>query len=75
MSCFTMRTPLLFLSLFILTACKDTPSASTTPETSAEALDASEFTNVLAPVIDPAKLDTLKGNDDSTLGRKRNALG
>ena len=61
-----MRTLLLFLSLFIVTGCKDTPSASTPPETSAEALNASEFTTVLAPLIDPAKLDTLKGKRAAT---------
>jgi uncharacterized protein YcfL len=62
----TMRTLLLFLSLFILTGCKDTPSASTPPETPAEALNASELTTVLAPLIDPAKLDTLKGKRAAT---------
>jgi len=64
-----MRTLLLFLSLFILTGCKDTPSASTPPETPAEASVAqlkeehiaADFANLLAPLIDPAKLDTLKG--------------
>ena len=61
-----MRTLLLFLSLFILTGCKDTPSVSTPPETPVEALNASEFTTVLAPLIDPAKLDTLKGKRAAT---------
>jgi hypothetical protein len=61
-----MRTLLLFLCLFILTGCKDTPSASTPPETLAEALNTSEFTTVLAPLIDPAKLDTLKGKRAAT---------
>ena len=51
-----MRTLLLFLSLLILTGYKDTPLASTPPETPAEALNASEFTTVLAPLIDPAKV-------------------
>ncbi|MDB4478123.1 hypothetical protein N9022_02265 [bacterium] len=61
-----MRTLLLFLSLFILAACKDTPSGNTPPETSAETLNAREFTTVLAPLIDPAKLDTLKGKRAAT---------
>ena len=61
-----MRTPLLFLSLFILTACKDTPSANTPRETPLEALNASEYTTVLAPLIDPAKLDTLRGKRAAT---------
>ena len=61
-----MRTLLLFLCLFILTGCKDTPSVSTPPETPVEALNASEFTTVLAPLIDPAKLDTLKGKRAAT---------
>ena len=61
-----MRTLLLFLSLFILTECKDTPSASKPPEATAEALNAGEFTTVLAPLIDPAKLDTLKGKRAAT---------
>ena len=61
-----MRTLLLFLSLLILTGCKDTPSASTLLKTPAEALNASEFTTVLAPLIDPAKLDTLKGKRAAT---------
>ncbi|MDA7867627.1 hypothetical protein N9A62_01390 [Akkermansiaceae bacterium] len=73
-----MRTLLLFLSLFILTGCKDTPSASTPPETPAEAPTeaspaqlkeehvAADFANLLAPLIDPAKLDTLKGKRAAT---------
>ena len=61
-----MRTLLLFLSLFILTGCKDNPSASTPPEATVEALNVSEFTTVLAPLIDPAKLDTLKGKRAAT---------
>jgi hypothetical protein len=61
-----MRTLLLFLSLFILTGCKDNPSVSPPPETPVEALNASEFTTVLAPLIDPAKLDTLKGKRAAT---------
>ena len=73
-----MRTLLLFLSLFILTGCKDTPSASTPPETPVEASTeasvaqlkeehvAADFANLLAPLIDPAKLDTLKGKRAAT---------
>ena len=67
-----MRTLLLFLSLFILTGCKDTPSANKPPEMPVEAPTeasveciteehvAADFANLLAPLIDPAKLDTLK---------------
>jgi len=62
----SMRTLLLFLSLLILTGCRNTPSASTLLKTPAEALNASEFTTVLAPLIDPAKLDTLKGKRAAT---------
>ena len=76
-----MRTLLLFLSLFILTGCKDTPSASTPPEESQSQTSATtppptkcltgsqvtaEFVNFLAPLIDPAKLDTLKGKRAAT---------
>jgi len=45
---------------------RDTPSASTPLEAPVEALNASEFTTVLAPLIDPAKLDTLKGKRAAT---------
>jgi hypothetical protein len=61
-----MRTLLLFLSLIILTGCKDTPPVNTPPETPKEALNASEFTTALAPLIDPSKLDTLKGKRAAT---------
>ncbi|MDB4447218.1 hypothetical protein N9128_06065 [Akkermansiaceae bacterium] len=61
-----MRTLLLFLSLFILTGCKDNPPASTPREAPVEAFNASEYTTVLAPLIDPAKLDTLKGKRAAT---------
>ena len=64
-----MRTLRLFLSLFVLTGCKDTPSVNTPPERPTEASVerlkedhvAADFANFLAPLIDPAKLDTLKG--------------
>jgi hypothetical protein len=56
-----MRTLLLFLSLIILTGCKDTPSVNTPPETPLEDHIAADFANFLAPLIDPSKLDTLKG--------------
>ena len=76
-----MRTLLLFLSLFILTACKDTRSARTPPEASQSQTSATtppptkcltgsqvtaEFVNFIAPLIDPAKLDTLKGKRAAT---------
>ena len=73
-----MRALLLFLSLFILTGCKDTPSASKPPEAPVEAPTeasveciteehvAADFANLLAPLIDPAKLDTLKGKRAAT---------
>ena len=70
-----MRTLLLFLSLIILTGCKDTPSVNTPPETPVEAPKeasverlkedhvAADFTNFLAPLIDPSKLTRLKENE------------
>ncbi|MDB4556763.1 hypothetical protein N9005_05860 [Akkermansiaceae bacterium] len=69
-----MRTLLLFLSLIILTGCKDTPSVNTPPERPTEASVerlkedhvAADFANFLAPLIDPAKLDTLKGKRAAT---------
>ncbi|MDA7526855.1 hypothetical protein N9010_01915 [bacterium] len=76
-----MRTLLLFLTLFILTGCKDTPTASTPPKESQSQTSATtphptkcltgsqvtaEFVNFLAPLIDPAKLDTLKGKRAAT---------
>jgi hypothetical protein len=61
-----MRTLLLFLSLIILTGCKDTLSVNTPPETPVEVLNASEYTTALAPLIDPEKLDTLKGKRAAT---------
>ena len=61
-----MRTLLLFLSLFVLTGCKDTPSAKAPPERRVEALNAADFANFLAPLIAPAKLDTLKGKRAAT---------
>ena len=47
---------LLFLNHFILTGCKDTPPVSKPPEAPVKALNAGEFTTVLAPLIDPAKV-------------------
>ena len=73
-----MRPLLLFLSLFILAGCKDTPSINTPPEAPVETPTeasvaqlkeehvAADFANLLAPLIDPAKLDTLKGKRAST---------
>ena len=76
-----MRTLLLFLSLFILTACKDARSPRTPPEASQSQTSATtppptkcltgsqvtaEFVNLIAPLIDPAKLDTLKGKRAAT---------
>ena len=73
-----MRPLLLFLSLFILTGCKDTPSASTPPEAPVEAPTeasveciteehvAADFAKLLAPLINPEKLDTLKGKRAAT---------
>ena len=45
---------------------QSTPSVNTPPETLKEALNASEFTTALAPLIDPSKLDTLKGKRAAT---------
>jgi hypothetical protein len=61
------------LTLLFLVGCKYTPSANTPPETPVEAPTeasverlkedhvAADFTNFLATLIDPSKLDTLKG--------------
>ncbi|MDB4127799.1 hypothetical protein N9594_01485, partial [bacterium] len=66
------------LTLLFLVGCKDTPSANTPPETPVEAPTeasaahlkedhiAADFANFLAPLIDPAKLDTLKGKRAAT---------
>ena len=73
-----MRTLLLFLTLFILTGCKESTQPQNTPqkpsETPTEASVAqlkeehvaADFANLLAPLIDPAKLDTLKGKRAAT---------
>ena len=73
-----MRTLLLFLSLFILTGCKESTQPQNTPQKPSEAPTeasveciteehvAADFANLLAPLIDPAKLDTLKGKRAAT---------
>ena len=73
-----MRTLLLFLSLFILTGCKEPTQPQNTPQKPSEAPTeasvaqlkeehvAADFANLLAPLIDPAKLDTLKGKRAAT---------
>ena len=65
-----MRLLSLSLTLLILTGCKDNQSASTPPEAPVTHLKdehvASDFANLLAPLIDPAKLDTLKGKRAAT---------
>ncbi|MDA7865695.1 hypothetical protein N9A70_02845 [Akkermansiaceae bacterium] len=73
-----MRTLLLFLSLFILTGCKESTQPKNTPQKPSEAPTeapvaqlkeehvAADFANLLAPLIDPAKLDTLKGKRAAT---------
>ena len=61
-----MRTLLLFLSLFILTGCKDTPPPEAPVAQLKEEHVAADFANLLAPLIDPAKLDTLKGKRAAT---------
>ena len=77
----TMRLLLLSLTLLILTGCKDTPSVSTPQKESDSQNSAAtppptkcltgsqvtaEFVNFLAPLIDPEKLDTLKGKRAAT---------
>ncbi|MDB4780652.1 hypothetical protein OAG44_01115 [bacterium] len=73
-----MRTLLLSLSLFILTGCKESTQPQNTPQKPSEAPAeapvaqlkedhvAADFANLLAPLIDPAKLDTLKGKRAAT---------
>ncbi|MDB4806303.1 hypothetical protein OAG84_04870 [Akkermansiaceae bacterium] len=69
-----MRLLSLSLTLLILTGCKDNQSASTPPEAPTEAPVAHlkeehvtpDFANLLAPLIDPARLDTLKGKRAAT---------
>ena len=65
-----MRLLSLSLTLLILTGCKDNQSASTPPEAPVAQLKeghvAADFANLLAPLIDPAKLDTLKGKRAAT---------
>ncbi|MCH1421397.1 MAG: hypothetical protein L7W40_13930 [Akkermansiaceae bacterium] len=66
------------LSLCILCSCKDDQQLSNTPQKPSEAPTevpvaqlkeehvAADFANLLAPLIDPAKLDTLKGKRAAT---------
>ena len=62
------------LTHLFLVGYKDTPSANTPPETPVEASVerlkedhvAADFANFLAPLIDPSKLDTLKGKRAAT---------
>ena len=66
------------LSLFILGSCNDDQHLSNTPQNPPEAPTeapaahikeehaAADFANLLAPLIDPAKLDTLKGKRAAT---------
>ena len=61
------------LSLFILCGCEDNKQASQAPQNPSEALTEApttvawkgyafgDFVDILTPILDPAKLDTLKG--------------
>jgi len=81
-----MRTLLLFLSLFILTGCKESTQPQNTPQKPSKAPTeapvaqlkeehvAADFANILAPLIDPAKLDTLK-QAHTSLREPRHSVG
>ena len=73
-----MRTLLLFLNLFILTGCNESNQPKNAPQKPSKAPTeapvaqlkeehvAADFANLLAPLIDPEKLDTLKGKRAAT---------
>ena len=66
------------LSLFILCGCKDNKQTSQAPQKPSEALTEApatvewkgyafgDFVDILTPILDPAKLDTLKGKRAAT---------
>ena len=59
----TMRPILALLALFLLTGCEDFPQDR---QNSGVTQATSRFQAILAPLIDPAKLDTLKGKRAAT---------
>ena len=61
-----MRHLSLLFALFLVSGCQDADPILSTPQGQAEAQDASEFVAIVAPLIDPAKLDTLKGKRAAT---------
>ena len=73
-----MRAIIWILSLFILCGCKDNKQTSQDPQRSSEALTeapatvewkgyaSGDFVDILTPILDPAKLDTLKGKRAAT---------
>ena len=62
----TMRSLIALLAAFILLACQDADPMSSTPQGRIEHQDARDFPAIVAPLIDPAKLDTLKGKRAAT---------
>ena len=65
-----MRLQYWILTLFILCGCKDNQQASQAPQRSSEAewkgYALGDFVDILTPILDPAKLDTLKGKRAAT---------
>ena len=73
-----MRAIIWILSLFILCGCKDNKQTSEPPQKPSEASTEASvaqlredrsveyFVEILTPIIDPAKLDTLKGKRAAT---------
>jgi len=69
-----MRLQYWILTLLILCGCKDNQLTSEPPQTSSEATTTVEwkgyalgdFVDILTPILDPAKLDTLKGKRAAT---------
>ena len=73
-----MRAIIWILSLFILCGCEDNKQTSQAPQNPSEALTEEtatvewkgyalgDFVDILTPILDPAKLDTLKGKRAAT---------
>ena len=66
-----MRLQYWILSLLILCGCKDNQQTSQAPQTSSATVEwkgyaLGDFVDILTPILDPAKLDTLKGKRAAT---------
>ena len=65
-----MRAIIWILSLFILCGCEDNKQTSQAPQKPSEAewkgYALGDFVDILTPILDPAKLDTLKGKRAAT---------